>query len=358
MENIIVFGKGAYYQYKKDEIHKKYNVVAFLDNNSMGEVIDGIRVFNPNEIDALPENDILIMTSKKFFMSMVKQLIELNVKASRIKVGLLEKPAFDAVEKALQVTDTSIDVVDGNLKINYIDNEYYIDNLDSFHVLAKQIIDKSDPWINKLKELPVRPLSKSFGTERGEAIDRYYIEKFLADNRDKIRGTVIEVAEDTYTKKYGTDVSDSYILHVENWGDFSKKHIVANLATGEGIQEGIADCIILTQTIQMIYELDEVVKNLKKLLKPDGVVLVTAHSIGQISLNDYNNWGEYWRFTDLAFERLFKKEFKDVKVQAYGNVKALICFLYGLCLEDMKVEELDYFDEQYPMIVTAVARKE
>ena len=74
-------------------------------------------------------------------------------------------------------------------------------------------------------------------------------------------------------------------------------------------------------------------------------------------MNDYRNWGEYWRFTDLAFERLFKEEFEDVKVKAYGNMKALICFMYGLSLEDMKEEELDYYDEQYPMIVSVVAKK-
>ena len=55
---------------------------------------------------------------------------------------------------------------------------------------------------------------------------------------------------------------------------------------------------------------------------------------------------------------MFKEEFDDVKVQAYGNMKALICFMYGLSLEDMKEEELDYYDEQYPMIITAIARKE
>ncbi|SEJ04190.1 Methyltransferase domain-containing protein [Lachnospiraceae bacterium A10] len=358
MEDIIVFGKGAYYKYKKEEICKKYHVTAFLDNNACGEEVDGIRVYNPKDIGSLPKKPILIMASKKFFMSMVKQLLELNVSPSRIKMGLLEKPAFDAVENALQSTNTLIKVVDGKLNIKYLDTVYEIKDIDTFHRLAKQIIDKNNPWIDRLKELPVDPLSRSFGTERGVAIDRYYIEKFLADNKDKIVGTVIEVAEDTYTQKYGTDVKDSYILHVENWGDVGKKHMKMNLATGEGVKENFADCIVLTQTIQMIYEVDEVIKNLKKLLKPGGVVLITAHCIGQISLNDYNNWGEYWRFTDLAFEKLLKKEFKDVKVQAYGNVKALICFLYGLCLEDMSEEELDYFDAQYPMIVAASVRKE
>ena len=33
MENIIVFGIGKYFNYKKDSLKKIYNVTAFLDNS-------------------------------------------------------------------------------------------------------------------------------------------------------------------------------------------------------------------------------------------------------------------------------------------------------------------------------------
>ena len=82
--------------------------------------------------------------------------------------------------------------------------------------------------------------------------------------------------------------------------------------------------------------------------------MLTAHGISQISKNDYENWGEYWRFTkksmEILMEEAFPKEF--VKVETWGNVKTSIGFLYGLCEDDLKEEDYGYNDEQYPLVVT------
>lgn len=50
------------------------------------------------------------------------------------------------------------------------------------------------------------PLSNNWGYDRGTAVDRYYIERFLDKHHLDIRGRVLEVRDSTYTKKYGTDV--------------------------------------------------------------------------------------------------------------------------------------------------------
>ena len=48
----------------------------------------------------------------------------------------------------------------------------------------------------------------------------------------------------------------------------------------------------------------------------------------------------------------------QVDICTYGNMKTAIIFLYGMCLEEIAREDLEYQDEQFPMIVAAVARKE
>ena len=40
-----------------------------------------------------------------------------------------------------------------------------------------------------------RPLSDDFGYDRGYPIDRYYIERFLAQHRSHIKGRILEVKE-------------------------------------------------------------------------------------------------------------------------------------------------------------------
>jgi hypothetical protein len=56
-----------------------------------------------------------------------------------------------------------------------------------------------------------------FGSERGECIDRYYIEKFLAQCAQDIHGSVLEIANNAYTMRFGGDrVIQSDVLHVQD----------------------------------------------------------------------------------------------------------------------------------------------
>ena len=48
---------------------------------------------------------------------------------------------------------------------------------------------------NNLEEIPLQPISNVFGFDRGQPIDRYYVENFLSENASLIRGVVLEVAD-------------------------------------------------------------------------------------------------------------------------------------------------------------------
>ena len=139
------------------------------------------------------------------------------------------------------------------------------------------------------------------------------------------------------------------VLHVNGWGD---NVIKTNLVTGEGIEEDMLDCLICTQTIQFIFDLDKAIKNIVRLLKTGGCALITAHGIAQISLYDYRNWGEYWRFTEKTFQKIAEGlDIKEYIVNSYGNVKAATAMLYGMCYEDLPKSVFEYDDEQYPIII-------
>src|SRR6266566_7424830 len=95
----------------------------------------------------------------------------------------------------------------------------------------------------------VIPVSRVFGSDRGECIDRYYIDTFLARYATDIRGSVLEVADNVYTMRYGGDhVTRSDVLHVQDGNP--RATIVADLTAGECIPPDQFDCIIITQTLQ------------------------------------------------------------------------------------------------------------
>ncbi|AAM31799.1 putative methyltransferase [Methanosarcina mazei Go1] len=202
------------------------------------------------------------------------------------------------------------------------------------------------------------PVSSNFGFERGRPIDRYYINIFLSQNTNDVRGRVLEISDNGYTKRLGgKKVKQSDVLHAVEGNP--KATIVSDITKADNIPSDSFDCIILTQTLQFIYDTKSAVRHLHRILKPNGVLLATMSGISQISRYDMDHWGEYWRFTTASAKQLFEEEFlpENIEVKAYGNVLSSTAFLYGLAVEDLKTEQLDYHDPNYQMLVTVRAVK-
>jgi len=222
----------------------------------------------------------------------------------------------------------------------------------------KKINIRKNVDVLALRLLSKNPVSRVFGFDRGLPIDRYYIERFLEENKNIIKGKVLEVAESSYTEKFGgSNVEESLILHVAQ--ENSKADIIANLETGEGIIENLVDCFIFTQTLPFIYNLKNAVTNSIRLLKYGGYLLLTVPGISQISRYDMERWGHYWSFTNLSLRKLFEEIVSEdnISIKTYGNVKSATCFLFGLSCNELSKKDLDYFDPDYQVIISAVIKK-
>ena len=204
----------------------------------------------------------------------------------------------------------------------------------------------------------IQPISREWGFDRGNPVDRYYIEKFLSASTKDIRGRVLEIGTDTYTLRYGGDrVRKSDILHVSD--NDKKATIVADLTAADHVPSDIFDCIICSQTLHFIYDVEAVVRTLYRILKPGGVLFVTTSGIAQISRYDMDHWGDYWRFTSASIKHLFENIFPehDISVTAYGNVLAAVAFLHGLAAEELSKDELDATDPDYELLLAVRAVK-
>jgi hypothetical protein len=202
------------------------------------------------------------------------------------------------------------------------------------------------------------PISSSFGTERGKPLDRRYIEQFLASHAHDIRGRVLEVGDDYYTRAFGGNrVTRCDVLH----GGRGNPHasLTGNLEERDQLPCEAFDCIILTQTLQYIFNLPQAVDSLHRSLKPGGVLLATVPGVSSV---ERGGWGSswYWSLTSTALQRLLETQFplSGLTVQTYGNVLSAVCFLHGLVEEDIGSQELDARDPFIPVIVAARATKE
>jgi SAM-dependent methyltransferase len=202
------------------------------------------------------------------------------------------------------------------------------------------------------------PISRSFGYDRGQPIDRYYIDRFLATHADDIHGRVLEIGDNEYTRRYGgARVTQSDILDLKS--DNPNATFVADLTSAEHVPSDTFDCIIFTQTLQFIYDAPAAIRTLNRVLRPGGVLLGTFPAVSQICRYDMDRWGDYWRFTSASVRRLLGDVFgiANVSVEAYGNVLAAISFLHGLSAHELAPEELDSIDPDYQLLIVARAIK-
>jgi hypothetical protein len=198
----------------------------------------------------------------------------------------------------------------------------------------------------------VTPLSRKFGTERGKPIDRYYIESFLIKHQSDVRGRVLEIGDPRYTQEFGGErVTTSDVLHAVSGNPLAT--IVADLADAPHILDKSFDCIIFTQVLQFIYDFRPVIHTLHRILDTNGVLLATFPGISQISRSDAKRWGDFWRFTSMSTQRLFATIFsaEGVTVETFGNVLSASAFLYGLTCQELLMDELNHWDEDYEVTV-------
>jgi SAM-dependent methyltransferase len=133
---------------------------------------------------------------------------------------------------------------------------------------------------------------------------------------------------------------------------------VADLTNAPQLPTDGFDCIILTQTLQFIYDVKAALHTLFRVLKPGGILLATSPGISQVGQAVPGSaW--YWAFTQDSLRRMLEEVFppSNIDVENHGNVFAAVAFLHGLALEEVPTDKLDYKDSAYPVILAARAVK-
>jgi SAM-dependent methyltransferase len=196
------------------------------------------------------------------------------------------------------------------------------------------------------------PISRVWGLDRGVPVDRYYIEKFLGSHASDIRGHVLEVGNNKYTVRYGgANVWKSDILHVSEQDPHAT--IIGDLTSANHIPSDTFTCIICTQTLHLIYDMEAAIRTLCRILAPGGVLLATFPGISQISRYDMDRWGDYWRLTSASARRLFENKLAgdQVNVEVFGNVLAAVAFLEGISSNELETNEMDACDPDYEILI-------
>ncbi len=115
------------------------------------------------------------------------------------------------------------------------------------------------------------PVSRVFGLDRGTPIDRYYIERFLAENAAPIRGRVLEIGDRDVHHAIRRRRSRPERRAARHRGVARGHDHRRPRATAPQIPDDTFDCIILTQTLQFTYAMERDVAELHRILTPGGM---------------------------------------------------------------------------------------
>jgi SAM-dependent methyltransferase len=219
------------------------------------------------------------------------------------------------------------------------------------------VFDRVRDWRVLRRVQPYRP---DFGKGRGSFIDRFYIEKFLNSHREDVVGRVAEFESDQYAREFGGEKVDRIDVLDLNEGN-TRRSITLDLARTETVPDSTFDCVICTQTLLLIRDYESAVQSLYKMLKAGGTVLVTVPGIcPTVRANLIAGVGEdWWRFTRRSAQFIFAKYFgpEHVTVKTYGNVLTATAFMHGLVQEELTLDELEYIDPDFELIVGIRATK-
>lgn len=202
------------------------------------------------------------------------------------------------------------------------------------------------------------PIGRLFGRNRGQPIDRYYTEQFIAAHASDLRDRVLEVDSPAFTHKFGRDrVTHSNVLCARASNPYFT--LIGDVCSGDGIPGDAFDCIILTHVLAFVWDFQAAIAQVTRALKPGGVLLVTLPGSSHISRHEIDSAVEIRRFTSCSVRQLFKEHFDSdhLEIKGYGNVLTAVALLHGLAAEELSPGELDYHDPNYEMIITVRAVK-
>ena len=281
MKHIVIFGAGANLNKILHYInHRKVNVIRVVDNNSKrwGEKVGRILIDNPNVLKKI-KYDAVIISSSSYYDEIKNQLLDMKVR------NIIPAYSTNMTEREQKLA-------------KYCFN--------SFGLLALW-------YAKKRKEQEFYPSYLGIGT------NPYYFArkgllKSIESNKAYITGKCLDFGcgIKPYQKLFNTTEYVGVEIEAEN----KKADIVYYDGKTIPFEDETFDCIMCSQFFEHIPNLQEIAKELNRVLKKDGYILLTIPFIYPEHLQPY----DFRRFTSFGINSFMNDNgFSVIKVEKSGN---------------------------------------
>jgi SAM-dependent methyltransferase len=163
------------------------------------------------------------------------------------------------------------------------------------------------------------------------------------------------VKSDGYVRRYGTNLGRVHVLDVDRANGAAT--VIGDLGGERPLPAASLDCIVLTQTLQYVWDVRAAVANAHEMLRPGGVLLLSVPALARIESE--LDIDDLWRFTAASARRLLAPAFGEanVSIVSRGNLVVASAFLAGLAASELTARELDDDDERFPVVIAARAAR-
>ncbi len=189
------------------------------------------------------------------------------------------------------------------------------------------------------------PIASDFGYSRGGPVDRYYIESLPRPASPATSGVACSRSATPPTPhRFGGAHGSRRPTSCTSTPRRPERRSSAISPTGHSCPTHAFDCVVLTQTLHLVYDFAAALRTLARVLAPGGVLLMTVPGISNV---DAAEWGSTWHysFTRQSVQRMCAATFAgfETEVTSFGNVLAAVAFLHGLGRDELSRQELDDF---------------
>jgi SAM-dependent methyltransferase len=197
----------------------------------------------------------------------------------------------------------------------------------------------------------LRSLTPDWHDHSGGAIDRIYIDRFIRKNLQHSGGRILECGGERYKKFIAPKRRLSYDM-VDIDPRKKGATLIADLQKMDSVKKNHFDVVICTQVLQYIASPTDAIRELHRILRAGGMLLLSVPFIEK----DYSDLSDRWRFSKRCLRDLLNA-FKRVEVVGGGNLTSSICYLVGLGQNDVSPHMLESRDPDLYQVVMARAIK-
>jgi len=203
-----------------------------------------------------------------------------------------------------------------------------------------------------------------FGYMSGKPVDRYLIEKafesasyFEPLNQSNIQG--IEVGNIEYLSSYFNKVKKSKLIFLKDKPLLfqSEYEVAGDLTVPNCEVSNHYDVVICTQVLVFVKDDLQAIKNIKQIMKPNGLLIGSEPLVAPLSIYDDSRWGENRRYSPRSLRALLENEFAVIEFDVLGNANSSAALILGIPVEQLDKELLSKIRHSHGTCMFYVAKK-